>query len=200
MSKDKKPAATRHNFEDVGGKQTGPPKSEGFGGGKIEYVSEEEEIDGKVKKIRRELKTCEKEKGEYLAGWQRAKADYINLQREHEQKIADYFKFANEGLILEILPILDSFEAAIKNGKDDGIKQLYNQLLSVLKDNGLEEIKSVGEKFNPALHEVVEANPEQGRGTELTIIEEVQKGYKLHGKVIRPSKVKVGQPRLDSQV
>ena len=168
---------------------------------KIEYIDEQDSdsFDKKLKKTKDKLKICEKERAEYLAGWQRAKADYINLQREHEQKIADYFKFANEGLILELLPVLDSFEAAIKNGKDEGIKQLYNQLLSILKNNGLEEIKAVGEKFNPESHEAVEVVksdkeegtcPERSRGV---VVEEIQKGYKLHNKVIRPSKVKVGK-------
>ena len=88
----------------------------------VEYIPEEEgeeKASKKVKKIKNELKACQKERAEYLAGWQRAKADYINLQREHEQKIANYCKFANEGLILELLPILDSFEAAIKNSPED---------------------------------------------------------------------------------
>lgn len=160
---------------------------------KIEYIDEDSGTDGKIKKIKKKLKSCEKERAEYLTGWQRAKADYINLQREHEQKIAGYYKFANEGLILELLPVLDSFEAAIKNGGDDGTKQLYNQLLCILKSNGLEPIKALGEKFNPKFHEVIEASPEQGRVTELTIIEEIQKGYKLHDKVIRASKVKIGK-------
>ncbi len=168
---------------------------------KIEYINENDtgKVDAKLKKTKDQLKKCEHERAEYLAGWQRAKADYINLQREHEQKIADYFKFANEGLILEFLPILDSFEAAIKNNGDKGVEQLYNQLLSVLKNNGLEEIKALGEKFNPELHEAVEVVksdkeegtcPERSRGV---IIEEVQKGYKLNGKIIRASKVKIGK-------
>ena len=161
---------------------------------KVEYIAEddgEEKGDKKVKKAKDELKACQKERAEYLAGWQRAKADYINLQREHEKKIADYFKFANEGLILEILPILDSFEAAIKNGGDKGIEQLYNQLLGVLKNNGLESIKALGEKFNPELHEVIETvKSDKGEGI---VVEEIQRGYKLHGKVIRPSKVKIGK-------
>jgi len=160
---------------------------------KIEYIDEQDSdsFDKKLKKTKDKLKICEKERAEYLAGWQRAKADYINLQREHEQKIADYFKFANEGLILELLPVLDSFEAAIKNGKDEGIKQLYNQLLSILKNNGLEEIKAVGEKFNPELHEVIETiKSDKGEGI---VIEEIQKGYKLHNKIIRPSRVKISK-------
>ena len=168
---------------------------------KIEYVDEQDSdsFDKKLKKAKDQFKTCEKERAEYLAGWQRAKADYINLQREHEQKIADYFKFANEGLILELLPILDSFEAAIKNGGDKGIEQLYNQLLSILKNNGLEQIKALGEKFDPELHEAVETiQSAKGEGTrpepvEWVVVEEIQKGYKLHGKIIRPSKVKIGK-------
>jgi len=158
---------------------------------KYENEDDNENADKKIKKAKDKLKTCEHERAEYLAGWQRAKADYINLQREHEQKIADYFKFANEGLILEILPILDSFEAAIKHDNNEGVKQLYNQLLSVLKNNGLEQIKALGEKFNPVLYEVVETlKSDKGEGM---VIEEVQKGYKLHNKVIRPSKVRISK-------
>jgi len=163
----------------------------------LEYIPDEQtdNIEDKLKKVKHHLKSCEHERAEYLAGWQRTKADYINLQREHEKKIADYFKFANEGLILELLPILDSFEAAINppagGGKDEGIKQLYNQLLSVLKSNGLEQIEAVGEKFNPELHEAVETlKSDKGEGI---IMEEVQRGYRLHGKTIRPSKVKVSK-------
>jgi len=165
---------------------------------KYELEEDADSVDKKVKKIKEQFKKCEHERAEYLAGWQRAKADYINLQREHEKKIADYFKFANEGLILELLPVLDSFEAAIKNpptggqaGEDEGIEQLYNQLSNNLKSNGLEEIKAVGEKFNPELHEAVETiKSDKGEGI---ITEEIQKGYKLHGKTIRPAKVKISK-------
>ena len=157
----------------------------------INYVSEEDSgnIDKKIKKIKSKLKACEKERTEYLTGWQRAKADLINFKKEQEKKNSDLFKFANENLILEILPVLDSFEQAMKHFKDEGIRQLYNQLLSILKSNNLEEIKAVGEKFNPELHEAVE----EVKGKKGIIIKQDQKGYKLNGKVIRPSKVKVGK-------
>jgi molecular chaperone GrpE len=148
------------------------------------------EADKKVKKAKDKLKICEQERAEYLAGWQRAKADLINYKREQEQKISEIFRFANEGLIFEILPILDSFEAALKHKNDEGIKQLYNQLLSILKNNGLEEIKAIGEKFNPELHESV---GEAGGKEQGIVVEEVQKGYKLNGKVIRASKVKINK-------
>jgi molecular chaperone GrpE len=175
---------------------------------KIEYVSEEdtEGADKKIKKGKDKLHLCEGERAEYLAGWQRAKADLINYKKEQEAKISEIFKFANEGLIYEILPVLDSFELAIKHDgpnpdqirdRQDGILQLYNQLKNILKSQGLEEIKSIGEKFDPGLHESVgevEAHPEQSRGAESDIvIEEIQKGYKLDNKVIRASKVKINK-------
>ena len=157
---------------------------------KIEYVEESsEDFAKKLKKIKSRLKSCEKERGEYLAGWQRAKADLINYKKEQEQKNSEVFKFANENLILEILPVLDSFEEAMKHSKDEGIKQLYNQLKNILKSNGVEEIKSVGEKFDPEFHESVE----EGRGRKGIVIKELQKGYSLNKKTIRPSKVRVGK-------
>ena len=160
---------------------------------KIEYEPEQDSdsFDKKLKKIKDKLKACEKERGEYLTGWQRAKADYINLEKRINQEKSEWIKFTNTELILKLLAILDSFEEALKHTKDKGVQQLYNQLKDVLKKEGLEEIKSVGEKFNPELHEAVENI--KGDKKEGVIIEEIQKGYKLHGKVIRPSKVRVGK-------
>ena len=162
---------------------------------KVEYISEEDvgAIDKKIKKIKKQLKACQKEKEEYLAGWQRAKADLINYKKEQEQKISDYYKFANQGLIAEILIVLDSFELALKHPPvggqaNEGFLQLYNQLKNTLINQGLEEIKAVGEKFNPELHESVGETKGKKPGF---IVEEVQKGYKLNEKVIRPSKVKI---------
>ncbi len=160
---------------------------------KVEYVPEENlstEALAKVGKIKDKLKSCEKERGEYLAGWQRAKADLINYKKEQEQKNSQFFKFANENLIIEILLVLDSFEEAMKHSKDEGIKQLYNQLKSILKNQGLEEIESIGKKFNPEFHESV---GEIKKGKSGFVVEEIQKGYKLNGKVIRPSKVKISK-------
>lgn len=170
----------------------------------IEIVPEEntEGVEGKIKKIKEHLKKAEQERAEYLALAQRAKADFINYKREQEAKISEIIKFANEGLILDILPVLDSFELAMKHlldneetGKDNGIEQLNNQLENILKSNGVEEISAIGEKFNPEFHEAVgvaeEVYPEHSEGG--IVVEEIQKGYKLHGKIIRASKVKIGK-------
>ena len=160
---------------------------------KIEYVSEEnaEGADKKIKKSKDKLHLCEQERGEYLAGWQRAKADLINYKKEQEAKISEIFKFANEGLIYEVLPVLDSFELAIKHDANNKeIQQLYNQLKNILKSQGLEEIKAIGEKFNPEFHESV---GEVEGGEQGLIAEETQMGYKLNNKVIRASKVKINK-------
>ncbi|MBU2564007.1 nucleotide exchange factor GrpE [Patescibacteria group bacterium] len=151
----------------------------------LKYVSEQED---KNKKAKNKLKICQKERSEYLAGWQRAKADLINFRKEQESRNSDIFKFANQNFVLEILPVLDSFELALKH-KNEGIEQLYLQFKNILKSNGLEEIKSIGEKFNPEFHESIG----EIKGKKGFVIQEIQKGYVLNNKVIRPSRIKIGK-------
>jgi len=144
--------------------------------------------------LKKKLEECEKKSQEYLAGWQRSRADFLNYKKEEAARMEELVKFANTELILRLLPILDNFDIAEKSliGKDSpelkGFLQIKAQLLDFLKSQGVEKIKSVGEKFDPALHEAVgeESGQESGK-----IIEEIQKGYKLYGRVIRPAKVKI---------
>jgi len=92
----------------------------------------------------------------------------------------------------DILPVLDSLDAAIASSqKDQGLSTLRNQLQTVLKKHGLEEIKSFNEKFNPQLHEVVECEEGGDEHSNEIISGEIQKGYALNGEVIRAAKVKV---------
>ena len=148
--------------------------------------------------ISRELEECQKLKDEYLAGWQRERADFLNYKKEELERIGEILKYTNVGLILNILPILDNFEIAEKKIPEDlkndenvkGILQLKNQILDFLKNQGVEEIKSIGEKFDPNLQEVVEEVKIEGKESGI-IIEEIQKGYKINGKVLRPAKVRV---------
>jgi molecular chaperone GrpE len=154
----------------------------------------------KIEDLKKKLEECEKLKNEYLAGWQRERADFLNYKREELERMEEILKYANEELILKILPILDNFEIVTKRLPEDlknnenvkGILQIKNQILNFLKEQGVEEIKSVGERFNPNFHEVVEEvkveNKEPG-----TIIEEIQKGYKINGRLLRPAKVKVAK-------
>jgi molecular chaperone GrpE len=139
----------------------------------------------------------EKEKADnYLAGWQRTQADFANYKRRSEQEKEEQSKFSNSALMLSLLPVMDDFErafASIPPGVAevdwiDGVKLVERKLKTVLEAQGLSGIKALGEPFDPRLHEAVR----QSSGEEGTVIEEVQKGYIYHDRVIRPSKVVVG--------
>ena len=144
-----------------------------------------------------ELEKVQLERDEYLAGWQRAKADFLNHQKEEQARLVNFIGFAKEDLISDILLVLDSFDLAILNAKDENEKRNFElvklQLLNILKKNGLEKIEvQLGEQFNPSLQEVVEAIT----GTESpphTVVEIASSGYKLNGKVIRATRVKVAK-------
>jgi len=131
-----------------------------------------------------------------LANWQRAQADFINYKRRAEQEKEEISKFANATLMFSLLPILDDLERAFasvpprlaKLGWVDGIRLIERKLRTSLEAQGLSQIKALGEPFDPHLHEAVR----QDKGKEGMVIEEVQKGYKLNDKLLRPSKVVVG--------
>lgn len=150
-----------------------------------------------LEELKRKLVECQKQRNEYLAGWQRARADYLNYKKEEGERAVEILKYAAESLTLKILPILDNFELAEKNlptdlKEDDSIKgllQIKTQLQDFLKNQGVEKIKTIGQKFDPSLHEAVDEIELEDKESG-TIIEEVQKGYKLNGRVIRPAKVK----------
>ena len=148
------------------------------------------------------LEECKKQKDEYLAGWQRARADFLNYKKEEMERITEFLKYGMEDLILKVLPILDNFDAAeksLQNKNDERLKgflQIKKQLHDFLKNYGVEEIKTAGQKFDANWHEVVEgAEPfDAAQGQESgVILEEVQKGYKINGRLLRPARVKVSK-------
>ncbi len=151
----------------------------------------------KLKQLQEKLKKCQEFKEEYLNGWQRAKADLINARKDDERRNQEFLKFANSVLISDILPVLDSFDLAFSAVADQdskfskGILLIKMQLENTVEKYGLEQNRSVGEKANLQMHEIIgeiESEKEEG-----IIVEEIQKGYLLHGKLIRPAKVKVSK-------
>jgi molecular chaperone GrpE len=131
-----------------------------------------------------------------LAGWQRAQADFINYKQRSKQEREESIKFTNSLLMLNLLPILDDLERAFasipkhlaKLSWVDGVKLIERNLQASLEAQGLSPIKALGKLFDPNLHEATR----QDKGKEGIVILEVQKGYKFHDRVIRPSKVVVG--------
>lgn len=137
-----------------------------------------------------------------LAGWQRAQADFINYKRRTEQEKEGIGKFANSMLVVNLLPVLDDLERALDSISDDielgwvdGIRLIERKLRGILESQGLSPIKALGEPFDPYLHEAVR----QDKGKEGIVVEELQKGYKLYDRVIRPSKVVVGNGEAEEE-
>jgi len=153
--------------------------------------------DKKEKKEELNLEECQKQRDEYLAGWQRARADLLNYKKEEMERFEQVLKFAGEEFVLKVLPILDNFNLIEKKIQEDlkedenikGVLQLKKQIEDFLKSQGVEEIKC-GEKFDPNFQEAVETI-EKEEGESGTILEEIQKGYTINGRILRPAKVKV---------
>jgi len=158
----------------------------------------DEKKEDELESLKNELEEIRKKAEEYLSGWKRAKADYLNLKKDHEKHQVELIQFANAALLVQLLPIFDHYKLAIKHipsehEKTDwarGFIHVKKQIEEFLKNLGIEEIKTVGEKFNPEYHEAVSHEEKKDFAPE-TVFEEVQAGYFLYGKVIKPAKVKV---------
>ncbi len=158
----------------------------------ITYLEEESEDSAsktKLIKLKKKLKQCQQEKEEYLSQMQRARADLINYQKRQEKLTEELKKFGQAKLVFDLLPVLDSLKQGAKQNQE--IKCLKDQFESILKHYQLNEIKTKQEKFDPNFHEAIDqVESEQESGM---IIEEVQKGYLLGDKVLRPARVRVAK-------
>lgn len=170
---------------------------------KEEWIKKEEEYIAKLKGLQTDLDNAMKKEEEYITKLRYLQADFDNAMKRWEKERNEIVKNANVSLILSLLPIIDSFDSAIKNASNDstasGIEMIYIELLKVLEKEGFTCMKSVGEKFDPYKHEAVSLL-ESDNIEDNTIIEEVRKGYLLNDKVLRTAKVIVGKKKqeLDS--
>lgn len=132
----------------------------------------------------------------FYSNWQRTAADFANFKRRTEQERSDASRFASSMLVLSLLPIVDDLERAMGNVPReltgltwiDGIHLIYRKLLAMLENQGVAPIEAVGQPFDPNLHEAVMRAP----GDEGQVLSELQRGYTLQGRVIRPALVTVG--------
>lgn len=164
--------------------------------------SPEEELVTITKKEYEELMAKSGERDAFNDKYIRAHAEFENIRKRLEKDKADFVKYANESLIFDLLPIIDNLEIAekhIKEAKDfkavqDGVDMIQLQIQGFLKDIGLERIKAVGEKFDPHLHEPIEAieAPDKEDGI---IVAELKPGYKLNDRLLRPASVKIVKNR-----
>ncbi len=172
-----------------------------------EKPKEQEEPKAKnneLEELRRQIENLQKEKDELFSKLQRVSADYANFQKRVSKQTTDTIAYEKGKIIKTLLPALDNFEHTLQNAQSvedkdvlvKGIRIIYDQMLDILKSHGVEPIKAMGEKFDVALHEAIlqKAEPEK---EENIVLEEFQKGYKVNGRVIRPSRVIVN--KLPSQ-
>lgn len=143
------------------------------------------------------IKDLEQQIGELTEALQRERADATNIRRRHEEQITSLRTTVKAGVVRDLLPILDNFERALKHIPKDieshdyvkGVSGVVKQFEKTLEDIGVKRIKTVGEVFDPNLHEAV--SMEQGEGDKEIISEELQPGYVLGDEVLRHSMVKV---------
>lgn len=148
---------------------------------------------GNKKSSREEL---EIQVAEHLAGWQKALADYQNLQRESEQKLGNLNNLLTNNLILELLPIFDNYQTAIDHipaGEKEsswaiGLEHILKMWETFLNDHNVTRIKTVGKEFNPHIHEALDQVNEIDKKDQ-EIVEEKQAGFMLNNDIIRPAKV-----------
>lgn len=188
-----------------------------------EKNQKEEKNNNELEECRKQASLAARQAEEYLNGWKRAKADYLNLKKENETASAELAQFVAGGMLMKFLPIYDVLKRACREmpstgsgnklfpesfdavqdklhaervegqtiqieGWMEGILNIKKQFEEVFKKFGVEEIKSVGEKFNPEFHEAISRQKKDGVESDI-IIEEVGGGYTMHGKVILAAKV-----------
>jgi len=160
----------------------------------LETVEEAGETrpEDKIAKMREELKSCRQEKQEYMDGWQRAKADYVNALKRFETDSKMSELRGRVRAVETLLPAFDALERAKEHGDvPDGFMGIAKQLESAFASLGLEEVGKVDEQFNPAYHEALGQDATETIETDNTITVVLEKGWKVGESVIRPAKVRV---------
>ncbi len=169
-------------------------------------MAQEEPKLKEVEELKKELEDAKAKCEEYLNGWKRERADFLNYKKDEMERMGQLIKYANEEIILKLLPILDNFYLAEKHLPENkefcaGFSQIKKQLSDFLQKEGIEAIEVLGKPFDA---NIMESVGEAEAGEDLvksdltkskpgTVVEEVQRGYTLHGKIIRVAKVKISK-------
>ena len=160
----------------------------------------EEDLKKTLKKLRADLKVAKKEKEEYLTGWQKERADFANYKKDENERNTKYREYAKEQVLESFLSVNDSFNMAFAN-KDawekvdkawrTGIEYIYNQMQNTFAEFGVVPVGTVGEKFDPNIHESIETVGTDEENKDHTIATVIQKGYKFGERILRPARVNV---------
>jgi len=139
-----------------------------------------------------EIEKCKKQVEEYLNNWKRERADFINYKKDEAKRLSEFAKFAGEGMILQVIDLIDDLEIFARHNSDlphlqadkEGVGQILKKFSDWLKKYEVERILIDG-KFDPNFHEAMETELEGEK------MEEIRAGYTMSGKVIRPTRVKI---------
>jgi molecular chaperone GrpE len=162
-----------------------------------EFVPEDEAVDGPsaLKKLREKLKKAVEEKQEYLDGWQRARADFANYKKEEATLYADREDRIKSDFVETLLPVLDSFELALRHAQSTGgnkeLEMVHKQMLGALRSFKVEQFGSAGDPFDPYKYEALREVATKEEGKDHTVESVERSGYSIGDRVIRPAQVSV---------
>lgn len=152
-----------------------------------------------VEKLQQEIEELKAQRDDFKGKWQRVCADYDNFQKRVPKQINDRVAYEVESFVKTLLPGIDNFEHALKSEQSHdadsilkGIQIVHDHLMDIMKSNGVETIKALGEPFDPSMHQAMMQRADEEKEDGI-ILEEYQKGYTLKGKVVRPSMVVVNK-------
>lgn len=177
-------------------------------------IEAEKEIQGDLEQLQKQLDVAETLVDSYKDRLLRLAAEFENFKKRVDVDKSEFIKFSNEKMIRDLIPILDDFERALANGEKisetqsfrKGAELIYQKLYKLLEDKGLKPIDSIGKEFDVMYHDVLMQVPRRDVKPD-TIVEEIERGYTLHGKVIKHAKVIVASavqdqtdPREENQI
>lgn len=152
----------------------------------------------KIKSLKDKLDACQSEKQEYLDGWQRVQADFINFKKNNDSIFVQAKEAASVDFVESLLPVLDSFDMALNGNFDDSFKKwltgfeyVQMQLKKVLEQYDIMEMNPAGEPFSPERHEAIEEVVTDDKSLDHTIAQVILKGYQTPKRIIRAAQVKV---------
>jgi len=160
----------------------------------------EEDLKKTIKKLRGDLKILKKEKDEYLTGWQKERADFVNYKKQEEDRKMNFSESLRERVLSRFLTVMDSFNIAFANKESwekvdenwrKGVEYIYGQMNTIFEEYGVKPIGEVGESFDPNIHQPVEMIITDKKEEDHTVSQVIQKGYKLGERVIRAARVNV---------
>jgi len=141
-----------------------------------------------------QIEELQKRVDEYLNNWKRERADFINYKKEESERFLSLVNFTKEKFVVNLLPVLDNLYLAQAHLKDNGLAQVIKQFEEFLKKEGIESIETEGKIFDVNFMEIV-AEVESSKDSESIksgfVAEQVQRGYMMGEKLLRPAKVKI---------